>query len=134
MAKAERLPKKTTRPGADLRIDPHSARPPFEQLRHQLIDQILDRRLPAGTRLPPVRTLASELGLAPNTAARAYRELEAEGYLITRGRNGTVVAPVAAATEQTQLRAEELAARYVSGMRELGFGDEAISMAVRRAL
>ncbi|AXE38853.1 GntR family transcriptional regulator [Acidipropionibacterium virtanenii] len=117
-----------------LRIDPDSSRPPFEQLRRQLTDQILSRRLPAGTKLPAVRRLAADLALAPNTVARAYRELEAEGLLITRGRNGTTVAPVAAPTEENRHRAEELTAGYVAGMRELGFGDDAILMTLRQAL
>ena len=46
-----------------------------------------------GTRLPAVRQLAADLGLAVNTVARAYRELEAAGLVETRGRHGTVVAP-----------------------------------------
>ena len=117
-----------------LRIDPHAPHPPFEQLRRQLIDQIVSRRLPAGTRLPPVRRLAADLALAPNTVARAYRELEAEGYLITQGRNGTIVAPVAAPSAEIQHRATELAAGYVAGMRGLGFGTDAILLAVRQAL
>lgn len=117
-----------------LRIDPRDPRPPFEQLRSQLIDQIMGRELPAGAKLPPVRRLAEELGLAPNTVARAYRELEAEGYLITQGRNGTIVAPVAAVDEAAQSRAEQLAAEYVAGMRELGLGSDAILGEARRAL
>lgn len=117
-----------------LRIDPQNQRPPFEQLRRQLIEQIMHRELPAGERLPPVRGLAAELGLAPNTVARAYRELEAEGYVVTRGRGGTIVAPIAAADETTQQRAAELVAAYVEGMRGLGFGADAILGEVRRAL
>lgn len=117
-----------------LAIDPHAALPPFEQLRRQLIEQIANRQLPAGTKLPPVRRLAADLALAPNTVARTYRELEAEGYLITQGRNGTIVAPVAAPDEETTRRAGELADVYVTGMRELGFGPDAIVMAVRQAL
>lgn len=117
-----------------LRIDPSAAHPPFEQLRRQLIEQIMTRRLPAGARLPAVRRLAADLGLAPGTVARAYRELETEGYLITQGRNGTIVAPVAAVDDTSQLRAAELARGYVVGMRELGFGQDAIIGEVRRAL
>ncbi|AMS04516.1 MAG: GntR family transcriptional regulator [Acidipropionibacterium acidipropionici] len=118
----------------NLRIDPDGTRPPFEQLRAQLVDEILARRLPAGMKLPPVRRLAADLGIAANTAARAYKELEAEGYLITRGRNGTVVAPVAAPSPEIQDRADALTAGYVSAMRELGFGDDAILMALRHQL
>lgn len=115
-------------------IDPHAQHPPFEQLRRQLIEQILSRQLPAGTRLPPVRRLAADLALAPNTVARAYRELEAEGYLITQGRNGTLVAPVAAPSDEVQRRAADLASSYVGGMRQLGFGPDVILNAVRQAL
>ena len=117
-----------------LRIDPNGPHPPFEQLRRQLADQIMSRVLPAGTKLPPVRRLAADLGLAPNTVARAYRELEAEGFLITQGRNGTVVAPIAAVDAETERRAAELTTGFVNGMRALGLGPDAIVGAVRRAL
>jgi len=45
-----------------------------------------------GDRLPTVRGLADTLGLAPNTVARAYRELEAGGWIVGKGRAGTFVA------------------------------------------
>lgn len=115
-------------------IDPAASQPPFAQLRTQLIEQIMSRQLPAGAKLPSVRQLASELGLAPNTVARTYRELESEGYVITRGRGGTIVAPVAAASAETQRQADALSADYVAHMRTLGYGDEAIQLAVRQAL
>ena len=118
----------------EVRIDPQDPHPPFEQLRRRLIERIMNRELPAGTKLPSVRALAAELALAPNTVARAYRELETEGYLITRGRGGTIVAPIAAADDEAQRRAAELVAAYVTGMRELGFGPDAILGEVRRAL
>lgn len=117
-----------------LTIDPSSQTPPFEQLKQQLIEQISHRRLPADTKLPAVRRLAEDLGLAPGTVARAYKELEAEGYLITRGRHGTLVAPIAATDEATQQEGERLATAYAGAMRTLGFSDEAILGAVRRAL
>ena len=47
--------------------------------------------LAPGTRLPTVRQLAADLGLAANTVARAYRELEADGVIATYGRKGTFV-------------------------------------------
>lgn len=78
--------------GEWLRIDPKAARPLFDQLRSQLIEGIRDGRLPPGTRLPTVRELAGQLGLAVNTVARAYRELETAGILETRGRFGSFVA------------------------------------------
>jgi DNA-binding transcriptional regulator YhcF (GntR family) len=78
--------------GEWLRVDPKAAKPLFDQLRSQLIDGIRDGRLPPGTRLPTVRELAGQLGLAVNTVARAYRELETAGILETRGRFGSFVA------------------------------------------
>ncbi len=44
-----------------------------------------------GQKLPTVRQLAADLGLAPNTVARAYRELEADNIITTHGRRGTFV-------------------------------------------
>lgn len=115
-------------------IDPHAQYPPFEQLRRQLIQQIASGELPEGTKLPPVRRLAADLALAPNTVARAYRELEAEGYLITKGRNGTVVGPVRAMGDESQHDAGQMVAVFIAGMRRLGFGPDAIVSAVRDAL
>ena len=74
-----------------LTIDPNSAVAPFEQLRVQLLQLVQSHELTAETRLPTVRKLASDLGIAPNTVARTYRELESAGIIETRGRNGTFV-------------------------------------------
>ncbi|HEY2673108.1 MAG TPA: GntR family transcriptional regulator, partial [Rugosimonospora sp.] len=62
-------------------IDAGSPVPPYEQVRVQLARQIGDRTLAVGTRLPTVRRLATDLGLAVNTVARAYRELEEAGLI-----------------------------------------------------
>lgn len=99
----------------NVRIEPASPVPPFEQLRAQLLDRMREGELPAGTRLPTVRHLAADLGVAPGTVARAYRELEAAGAIETRGRNGTVVAWSPDAGER---RVQELAAQLVEVSRE----------------
>jgi DNA-binding transcriptional regulator YhcF (GntR family) len=78
--------------GEWVRVDPQASKPLFDQLRSQVIDGIRAGRLPPGTRLPTVRELAGQLGMAVNTVARAYRELETAGILETRGRFGTFVA------------------------------------------
>jgi DNA-binding transcriptional regulator YhcF (GntR family) len=98
-------------------IDPHAAEPPYEQLRQQLAARIADGSLPAGTRLPTVRALAAELGLAPNTVARTYRELHAAELLETRGRAGTFVA----AGSERDRRATAAADAYAATLRDLGF-------------
>jgi DNA-binding transcriptional regulator YhcF (GntR family) len=74
-----------------LTVDPSSAQPPFEQLRTQIATRVAEGTLPAGTKLPTVRRLAEDLGLASNTVARAYRELEADGVIATEGRRGSFV-------------------------------------------
>lgn len=97
-------------------IRPRDATPPYEQVRSQLAEQINRKVLVAGTRLPTVRRLAADLGLATNTVARAYRELESEGLVETRGRAGTFVA--GSGVEQ-EARAAALA--YLERVRDLGF-------------
>ena len=62
-----------------------------EQIHTQVVALVGSGGLPAGARLPPVRTLASDLGVAPNTVAKAYRALEQDGFVTTAGRRGTVV-------------------------------------------
>jgi DNA-binding transcriptional regulator YhcF (GntR family) len=75
-----------------LDVDPRSAVPPYEQLRQQVTALVLGRALAPGSRLPAIRQLANDLGLASGTVARAYRELEADGVVTTHGRHGTVIA------------------------------------------
>jgi len=72
-------------------IDPTSPVPPFEQLRTQIAGLVTAGQLSRGTKLPTVRQLAADLGLAANTVARSYRELEADGVIVTQGRRGTFV-------------------------------------------
>lgn len=107
-------------------VDNTSAVPPFEQVRSELARQINDHFLPVGTRLPTVRRLADDLGLAPNTVARAYRELEEAGLIETRGRAGSFVS---AAGDRTRHRAQAAAAEYAQAVRRLGLGaDEALGI------
>lgn len=96
----------------DLTLDPASAVPPYEQLRAQLAARARDGSLPVGYRLPPVRALAGELGLAANTVAKVYRLLEEDGVVETRGRKGTFVAAAAdAAAREAAGAAQEFARR-----------------------
>ncbi|KRE78609.1 GntR family transcriptional regulator [Arthrobacter sp. Soil763] len=87
-----------------------SSVPLFEQLRLNIIERADDGSLAPGTRLPAVRSLAAELGVAPHTVARAYKELEAAGVVATRGRNGTVVCPRDEAWDSLSAAAADFAA------------------------
>ena len=75
----------------NLTIDHESDVPPYEQLRAAVIALVHSGELAAGAKLPTVRALAEQVGLATNTVARAYRELEASEIIETRGRNGSFV-------------------------------------------
>lgn len=74
-----------------LRVDPQSAVPPYEQIRAQVTVMAGTGVMPVGLRLPPIRQLAKDLGIASGTVARAYRELEAAGTIVTRGHRGSFV-------------------------------------------
>ncbi len=107
-------------------IAPASAVPPFEQLRVQLRDLVSSGELAPGTRLPTVRRLAEDLGIAPNTVARTYRELETDGIIETRGRNGSFVSSHGDPTER---QAQEAAADFAQRIRKLGIdAEEAVAL------
>lgn len=65
--------------------------PLYKQLYNQIREQILSGRLPAESRLPSVRDMASELSVSRNTVDGAYQELYAEGYIYSRPRSGYFV-------------------------------------------
>lgn len=104
-----------------LEIDNDTGGPLFDQIRIQVIDGVRAGRLPPGTRLPTVRELAGNLGLAVNTVARAYRELEAAGVVETRRRLGTFIAR----TDPTDTAMATAAAAYADAVRALGLGQAA---------
>lgn len=83
-------------------------------LMRALREAITNGRLAPGTRLPPYRSLAVDLGLARNTVADAYAELVAEGWLAARQGSGTRVAERAVPLTRTyRQRTRERTARPV---------------------
>lgn len=74
-----------------LKVEATGSVPPFEQIRQAILAAANSGEAAVGTRLPPVRALAAHLGIAANTVARAYRELEQAGVVETRGRAGTII-------------------------------------------
>ncbi len=102
-------------------VDLDNPTPPYEQVRAQLATLIGSGRLPAGHRLPSIRQLANDLGLAPGTIGRVYRELEAEGLVASRVRTGTVVQPRRTAPAHvTREQLDDAALGYASAARRLG--------------
>lgn len=101
-------------------VDRSLPSPPYRQIQVDLARAIQSGQLPAGTRLPTVRALASDLGIAVNTVAKAFRTLEQAGLVITRGRAGTVVAPLDRASSKLEVSAQE----YAELAAELGVAPE----------
>ncbi|MGH3426917.1 MAG: GntR family transcriptional regulator [Mycobacteriales bacterium] len=116
---------------AGITLDGSSSTPPYEQVRAQLASRIANGALTVGTRLSTVRGLAVELGLATNTVARAYRELEEAGLVETKGRAGTFVS---AAGEQSRVRAEQAARQYAAATVNLGLNVAELLEIVRAVL
>jgi DNA-binding transcriptional regulator YhcF (GntR family) len=112
-----------------VRIDRTRIESPAHQIYACVARGIQDGLLPPGTRLPTVRALAQEAGVAVNTVAKAFRRLSEAGLVITRGRAGTVIAPRDTATD----RVERAAHRYVTEALELGVGPDTALAAVRAA-
>ncbi len=114
-----------------LRVDPDAAEPPFEQVRDQVAALVAAGRLLPGDRLPTVRGLASGLGLAVGTVARAVKELEAAGLVTTGGRAGTTVA---AGEHTAAVGLAVLASSFAAAARDAGVTDDAALGLVRDAL
>lgn len=112
-----------------IEVDPRSAVPPYEQIRAQIAALAASGSLAVGTRLPTIRQLAGDLGLAPGTVARAYRELEGEGIVVSRVRHGTTVAPQRRPTARQSAERLATAARaYAQVVQGLGISrDDAVS-------
>jgi GntR family transcriptional regulator len=122
------------RPAADtaslIVLDLDSGIPPWRQVRDQLIALVEHGRLPVGARLPAIRQLATDLGVAAGTVARAYKELEAEGLLRTARRHGTVVAAAPSGRADPLRVAAEA---FVDTVLPLGVDARTATAAVQRA-
>jgi Predicted transcriptional regulators len=119
-----------------LRLEPGDPTPPYEQLRRQLATAIESGLLAPESRLPTVRQLAADLGVAAGTVMRAYAELEGGGLVVTRRGGGTSVSasPSTLSVAERQRRLAELATSLVAQARRLGAADDEIRRAVDRQL
>jgi len=111
-------------------VDLDSTTAQYEQIRAQVVALITAGALHEGDRLPTVRTLAADLGIAAGTVARAYRELESAGQVTTRRRVGTVVT----AATRPPGRTQELAHQLVTTARREGITAQDLLDLVRSAL
>lgn len=77
-----------------LQLNYRDARPIYEQIKEGIQKLLITNAIAADEKLPSVRELASSLAINPNTIQRAYRELEAEGYVYTLPGKGTFASPI----------------------------------------
>lgn len=112
-------------------IDHNSVTPPFEQIKQYITQARNSGRFEPNYRLLTVRALAAQLGVAPNTVAKAYRDLESDGIIQTRGRRGSFVTGTAEGIERAGASA---ARQFVMNMRDLGFDADSIVRLVKKAV
>lgn len=112
-------------------VDLRSAVPVYEQIRSRIAGFIGSGALNPSERLPSVRALAADLGVAVNTVVRAYTELEAAGLVHTRRRTGTVVAELT--TPPIPIQVHEAARTYIGASRDAGLDEDSVLEIVRAA-
>jgi GntR family transcriptional regulator len=113
-------------------VDTTTGVAPWRQIYTQIERMIVGGTLPPGARLPPIRQLARDLGLASGTVARAYRELETVDLVTTgRAKGTTVTEPTARGSRSAMLRAG--ADRFAEYARDLGVDAGTAADAVRDA-
>ena len=105
-------------------LDYRDAKPIYTQIVENFRSQIAAGILQPGDKLPSVRELATQLSINPNTIQRAYRELEAEGWIATVPGKGCFVCGMPDAETHEKLLAE--LDRVWASLREAGFTEEAL--------
>jgi len=118
----------------DITVDVKAATPPYEQIRGQIAAFVQGGLLPEGARLPTMRALAADLGVATGTVARAYGELETAGLVASRRRTGTVVTGRAAPAEPREAGVRAAAAALATRAQQDGVDGETVLAIVRAAL
>jgi DNA-binding transcriptional regulator YhcF (GntR family) len=113
-------------------VDTENGLAPWRQVHDQIVRAVTTGALAEGTRLPPIRQLARDLGLASGTVARAYRELETAGWVATARARGTVVTIPAARPDPGALL-RSAAEEFATQARDLGTDLDAALAAVRAA-
>lgn len=91
--------------------------PLYEQIKRQIVEQIMNETLASGAMLPSIRGLAKELKISVITVKKAYEDLENEGYIITMQGKGSFVAH-AGAEMIKESRLKEAEESFQKGIRE----------------
>ena len=113
-------------------LDYRDVRPIYAQIISNIKEQITAGILHTGDRLPSVRELASQLTINPNTIQRAYRALEAEGWIVTVPGKGCFVSANSSCQEQEQKRLLEIFDETCAGLKALGMTAEELAARIGR--
>ncbi|MFZ4810207.1 MAG: GntR family transcriptional regulator [Ilumatobacteraceae bacterium] len=116
-----------------IELQPDGKEPPYVQIKSAITHAIATGALSPGAPLPTIRQLAGDLDVAPNTVARAYRELEDDGLVRQRGRRGTEVAAPRLVSQVDPLARSE-ADEFVRQARRRGLDGAAIIALVSKAV
>ena len=103
-----------------IHLDYRDSRPIYEQVKDSLRRLMVTGVLAPGDKLPSVRSMASQLSINPNTIQRAYRELEADGYILSVAGKGSFVAQVDQLAEQQKKQAADAFRAAAKKLRQLG--------------
>lgn len=117
-----------------IHVDSSHPTPVYEQLRQQIETSILSGVLQKGSKLPTVRQLASDLGIATGTVMRAYTELETQGLITKKRGGGSVVSSPRSGQPGTVSRLAALSGNFVIQARSSGANDQEIIDAVQEAM
>ena len=113
----------------DIRND----QPIYTQLIQQVTLAILSGTFPCGGRLPPVREMAAEAGVNPNTMQRALTELERDGLVYSQRTSGRYVTEdQTAIMEARHALAADRVRSFLTDMERLGFEKEDLLSLLRQ--
>ncbi len=116
-------------------IDESSGVPLWMQLRNRLVYLVVSGTFPPGMKLPTVRDLSSTLKVNYNTVSKVYRDIEKDGYVITRRGKGTFVAEINSdgyEAQDAKAAVDLLIDKFLEQCKELGLSETDAAEAVAK--
>ena len=110
--------------------------PVYEQIRAQVSMMVASGSLAPRAQLPTIRQLASDLGLAKGTVAKAYEALMRDQVITSNGRHGTAVAdgPTQLSARERSAKLDEAAIQFVVTVGQLGATQHELQERIQKAL
>ena len=108
------------------------SRPIYEQLKENLRQMILSGAIAAEEKLPSVRELASDLAINPNTIMRAYREMEAAGFIYTSPGKGSFAAPLNEVHDETRRKLMDQFSETARVLLQLGVSAQLLNEMIQK--